>query len=411
MLLSRPSSLSRSRVQPVRRSGFPHRTGRCCSPRTSWWRCATASVSPPMCIGPHGTACRSPSRCRSCCSAPPTASRGRGLVERSLVLRRARLRGGPAGHAGTVRVGRHVLEVPRPRCPGRLRYGRVGRRASLHVGRRRHVRHLLRRAHAGGRGQDEPAAPAGAAAQPGRHLPPVGAQGPQPRRVRAGPAARLGVRPAPRLARPGGASHVRGGGGGRLVRGDAPAAGPQPPRRGAGVRGLRAHPDDARGRRRPGRRLPALGPHRRELAPLLRAHGRRADAARRRLVRPLLRQHVRELPGAVGRQDRAAAAARRALDARREHPLPRRRRRLRSGRGAARFRQRAALAVVRPPSERTAHRSRRMAAHPPVRNGHGGRRQGRERPVGGTAATGATRRSGRCRRRNRPATTSTRTGR
>ena len=242
------------------------------------------------------------------------------------VLRRARLRGGPAGHAGTVRIGGHVLEVPRPRCPGRLRHGRVGRRASLHVGRRRHVRHLLRRAHAGGRGQDEPAAPAGAAAQPGRHLPAVGAQGPQPRRVRAGPAARLGVRPAPRLARPGGASHVRGGGGGRLVRGDAPAAGPQPPRRGAGVRGLRAHPTDARGRRRPGRRLPALGPHRRELAPLLRAHGRRADAARRRLVRPLLRQHVRELPGAVGRQDRAAAAARRALDARREHPLPRRRR-------------------------------------------------------------------------------------
>ena len=60
---------------------------------------------------------------------------------------------------------------------------------------------------------------------------------------------------------------------------------------------VRAHADDARGRRPSRRRLPALGPHRRELAPLLRADGGRADAARGRLVRPLLRQHVRELRG------------------------------------------------------------------------------------------------------------------
>ena len=220
-----------------------------------------------------------------------------------------------------------------------------------------------------------------------------------------------GVRPAPCLARCGGAGDLRGRAGGGLVRGDAAAAGAEPARRGACVRGLRAHPDDARGRRRPRRRLPALGPHRRELAPVLRADGGRADAARRRLVRPLLRQHVRELPGSVGRRDGAAAVAGRTLDPRRQYPLVRRRRRLRAGRRAARLRGRIAPAMVRPPSQGAGDRGRRLAADPSLRDGHGRRRQGRARTPCATAATGATPRNGRCPRPSRRTITSTRTGR
>ena len=118
--------------------------------------------------------------------------------------------------------------------------------------RRRHVRHFLRGPHPGRRGQDEPAAPRGPAPQPGRHLRPLAAQGAQPRRVRAGAATRLGLRPASPVARPGRARRLRGRARGRLVRGDAPPARPQPAGHGARVRGLRARPAHPR-RPRPAR--------------------------------------------------------------------------------------------------------------------------------------------------------------
>ena len=158
------------------------------------------------------------------------------------LLRAARLRRRAAGHPGPLRVGGHVLEVPRLRRHGRLRHRRVDRRPALDGGRRRHVRHLVRGPHPGRRGQDEPAVPRGPAPQPGGYLRPLAPQGAQPRRVRAGAAARLGLRPAPPVARPGGAGRLRGRARGRLVRGDAPPPGPQPAGGGARVRGLRARP-------------------------------------------------------------------------------------------------------------------------------------------------------------------------
>ena len=370
-----------------------------------------ACASPPTCIGPCGAACRSRTRCRCCSSARPTArpdAAGRTVA----VLRRARLRGGPAGHAGTVRIRGHVLEVPRLRRPGRLRHGRVGRRTPLCLGRRRHVRHLLRRAHAGGRGEDEPAAPAGAAAKPGRHLAPVGAQGPQPRRVRAGPAARLGVRPAPGLARPrwcGPRSRRKRWptGSRRCPCGRASAHSPRRPssRTTCSRRLTRADDDDPDADFRHWDRIGVSW---------RRYYGRTADV-------PMLHvagwydpycgsmfenylglsavktapQRLLVGPWTHGGNTRSYAGD---VDFGPDAALPD-------------FCQRTAPAVVRPPSEGTAHRSRRLAAHPPVRDGRRGTAARTSTAGWGTAATGATRRSGRCPRRNRRASTSTRTAR